>query len=175
MGTDKALAEVGGRPLALRVAEAVRRTCPRVSIVGDPAKYSHLGLPVIPDSFHGLGPLAGIEAALAATNSDWNLVVACDMPSLDQSLLESLFSMLESHPATDPDCVLPVHPDGTVEPLCAVYHRRALPVIRAALESGIRKVTDALRPLAVTYVAAGSAAPYANLNTPEDLRKYLHG
>jgi molybdopterin-guanine dinucleotide biosynthesis protein A len=66
-----------------------------------------------------------------------------------------------------------------VEPLCAVYHRRCHRVVRTALETGVRKVTDALKMLELTYitVAAPLAArePFANLNTPDDLRKYTNG
>ncbi len=172
MGVDKALAEVGGVPMALRVAEVLGKVCDSVAIVGDPERYSHLGLAVMPDNHPGQGPLAGIEAALASTSADWNLIVACDMPSLDAAYLENLLQILAQKGS---DCALPRHPDGKMEPLCAAYHRRSLPSIRAALESGIRKVTDALRPLAVTYVPAGSIESFANLNTPDDLRKYLHG
>ena len=172
MGIDKALAEIDGLPMALRVADILRTVCGAVSIVGDPELYSHLGLPVVPDNHPGQGPLAGIEAALTATNSDSNLIVACDMPSLNTELLRDLLQTLDG---TGCDCALPRHPNGQVEPLCAAYHRRALPSVRRALESGVRKVTDALRPLAVTYVPAGSIESFANLNTPDDLRKYLHG
>ncbi len=172
MGVDKALAEVGGIAMALRVADVLGKVCDSVSIVGDPERYSHLGLAVLPDNHPGQGPLAGIEAALASTSSDWNLIVACDMPSLNATFLETLLQTLEE---TGRDCALPRHPDGKLEPLCAAYHRRALHSIRTSMESGIRKVTDALRPLAVTYVPAGSIESFANLNTPDDLRKYLHG
>jgi molybdopterin-guanine dinucleotide biosynthesis protein A len=65
MGTDKALIEIGHQPLARRVAAEIGRICGMVSLVGDPAAYAGLGLPVVPDRFPGLGPLAGIEAALA--------------------------------------------------------------------------------------------------------------
>jgi molybdopterin-guanine dinucleotide biosynthesis protein A len=173
MGTDKALAEIGDRPMALRVADALAAVCDSVSLVGDPARYGHLGLPVVPDRFPGWGPLAGIEAALAATDCDWNLIVACDMPSLAPVFLESLFPHPDAD--SDADCLLPRHADGNVEPLCAAYHRRVQAAILAALESGVRKVTDALRPLAVNYVPAGALGTFANLNTPDELRKYLHG
>jgi len=168
MGSDKAFMEIGGRPLALIVAGRLAQVCRSVSIVGDPAAYGPFGLPVVADHFPGRGPLAGIEAALAATDTEWNLIAACDMPALDTAFLETLFGC-------DADCALPVHPDGKTEPLCAVYHRRILPVIRTALESGVRRVTDALQTLAVRYVPVDSAAPFENLNTPADLRRYLHG
>src|SRR5271165_4394157 len=116
MGVDKALLEIDGQPLVSRVAREAAKVCAPVSLVGDPAVYGHLGFPVIPDRFPGRGPLAGIEAALGATEADWNLLLACDMPALETAVLESLF-------AAGGDCALPRYPDGTVEPLCAVYHR----------------------------------------------------
>jgi molybdopterin-guanine dinucleotide biosynthesis protein A len=173
MGADKARADSGGRALALRVADKAALVCGTVSLVGDPAAYGDLGLPVIADRFPGQGPLAGIEAALAQTSSDPNLIIACDMPAINENLLEELFT-------TDADCAMPRHDDGKVEPLCAVYQRRCHPVIREALEAGIRKVTDALRllenhRLAIRYIRVSSPSSFANLNTPEDWRRYHHG
>lgn len=172
MGVDKALIDFGGEPLAVRVAREAAKVCASVSLVGDPELYGGLGLPVIADRFPGCGPLAGIEAALAATSADWNLVVACDMPALDTSLLEALFR-------AGGDCAFPAYPDGTIEPLCAVYHRSCHPAIRSALEAGIRKVTDAFTTpgslFAIRYVAVTRSEPFANLNTPEDLRRYRNG
>ena len=173
MGRDKALLEIDGRPLALRVADQIARVCGPVTLVGDPERYAQLGLPVVADEFAGAGPLSGIETALRCAASDWNLVVACDMPALDTTLLESLFGGTSDDEA---DCTLPQYGDGQVEPLCAVYHRRCHAAIRAALESGIRKVTDALRePVRLRYLRAPSRAPFANLNTPEELRTYKDG
>jgi len=178
MGVDKALVPIDGQPLALRVAVEVAKVCSSVSLVGDPEKYRALGLPVVADEFPGLGPLAGIEAALRVTEADWNLLVACDMPALNPSLLGELFAACtECNPdeAGHPDGALPQYADGRVEPLCAVYHRRCHASIRAALESGVRKVADALQALEIRYVRVASDAPFANLNTPEDLRKYTNG
>jgi molybdopterin-guanine dinucleotide biosynthesis protein A len=175
MGADKAHADSDGRALALRVADQMAAVCGTVCLVGDPAKYSDLGLPVIPDRFPDGGPLAGIEAALAATDAEVNLIVACDMPALRENLLEELFRALEGAESPTIDCVLPRHDDGRFEPLCAVYHRRCHPAIRAALEAGFRKVTDALHPFAIRYVRVSDPAAFANLNTPDDWRRYHNG
>jgi molybdopterin-guanine dinucleotide biosynthesis protein A len=173
MGLDKALLPFEGRPLALRVADEVANVCGSVALVGDPEKYGHLGLPVAPDEFPGLGPLAGIETALRVTATDWNLIVACDMPALDPSIFGQLFEACLA--GGNADAALPQYPGGRVEPLCAVYHRRCHAAIRAALLAGVRKVTDSLRALELRYVRVASDAPFANLNTPEDLRKYTNG
>ena len=167
MGVDKALLNVGNQPLAKRIAENIARVCGPVSLVGDPERYASLGLPVIPDRFPGEGPLAGIEAALNATKADWNLVVACDMPSLDDGIIEELFRA-----ALEGDCAAPWYSDGRIEPLCAVIHRRCHEPILRAIETGTRKVTVALAQLALRYVPVGSPESFANLNTPEDLAQW---
>ena len=87
LGRDKALVEVGGRPLVLRVTHAVQTAVDEVTLVGAPEKYGHLGLRVIPDHVTGFGPLAGILAALEDTSRPWNLVAACDMPNLTPEFL----------------------------------------------------------------------------------------
>jgi molybdopterin-guanine dinucleotide biosynthesis protein A len=173
MGTDKALIEIGKQPLVLRVAAELGRVCGTVSLVGDPAAYGNLGLPVIADRFPGLGPLAGIEAALNATTVEWNLVVACDMPALDASILSELFTAAESEDG--PDGAAPRYDDGVIEPLCIVIHARCHAAILAALEAGTRKVTAALAELGLRYVRVTSAASFANLNTPDDLENYRDG
>src|SRR6185437_3764924 len=167
MGFDK------GRAMALRMAERARAVCNEISLIGDPATYAELGLHVIPDNFPGCGPLAGIEAALRATSREANLILACDMPALKENLLEELF-------APEADCVVPQHPDGNIEPLCAVYRKSCQTAVKSILESGIRGVTEAIRlfethALAVRYLRVSGAAEFANLNTPEDWRKYHHG
>lgn len=171
MGTDKAFLNTGKGPLAAHVAELAAEVCPAVTLVGDPTLYASLGFPVIPDNHTGLGPLGGIEAALKASPAEWNLIVACDMPALDAVLLESLFTAAEGF-----DCALPQHPDGRLEPLCAVYNKRGHAAIEAALAAGIRKVTEGLKSgLKVNYVLTDREAAFANWNTPQDIRNPTHG
>jgi molybdopterin-guanine dinucleotide biosynthesis protein A len=177
MGIDKARAESNGRAMALRVADRARAVCDEVSLIGDPAVYAELGLRVIPDNFPGQGPLAGIEAALLATDKDANLIIACDMPAIGENLLEELF---EAPFEPRADCVVPQHADGRLEPLCAVYRKSCHIAVKSMLESGIRGVTEAIRlfeshSVAVRYLRVSGATEFANLNTPEDWRKYHNG
>ena len=165
MGRDKALLPFRGRPLAAAVADAVAQAAGNVVLVGDPARYAVLGLPSIPDRFPGEGPLGGILTALAATDSEWNLVTACDMPALDASFLLGLFIEAE---ARDAQVLLPQDAAGRVEPLCAVYRRDALYVLESAFGRGVRKVTDAFAGLAVSPLIVPEVVHFQNVNTPED-------
>jgi molybdopterin-guanine dinucleotide biosynthesis protein A len=93
-GRDKALVEVGGRPLALRVVDALSPVTGTVTLVGAPEKYRHLGLRVIPDLLADFGPLAGILAALDDSQRAWNLLLACDMPRVTAGFLTFLLDRM---------------------------------------------------------------------------------
>lgn len=160
MGSDKALLDWYGQPMLIHVAGIVRQATPAVTLVGSQAKYSGLGFPVVEDKDTGLGPLAGICAALAITQADWNLIVACDMPYLNPELLKRLLNQAE---LSNSDCLMP-----TGQPLCAVYHKRCFPVMDQALSSGVRKVRQALEGLRVELFEVEQALYFQNLNSPED-------
>jgi molybdopterin-guanine dinucleotide biosynthesis protein A len=171
-GRDKALVEIGGRPLALRVADALAPLTGTVTLVGSPEKYRHLGLRVIPDPLADFGPLAGILAALEDSKSAWNLLVACDMPGLSSGFLSFLFTRARESQA---DVVLPVDAEGRAEPLCAAYGLGSREVIRHAVERGTRKVTAAFDGLRVQHLLPAEYAGFdpdgrlfTNLNSPAD-------
>ena len=86
MGRDKALLPLGDQTLIERVIAAARPLACPCFIVGDPATYAHLGLPVHPDRHPGLGPLGGLHTALGATGAPV-LLLACDLPFLTPDFL----------------------------------------------------------------------------------------
>ena len=172
MEQDKALLPFGGGPLALWVAGRVQAVCGRVSLVGDGSKYAGLGLPVIEDIFAGQGPLAGIHAVLAHSDTPWSLVVGCDMPYLSSEFLSLL---LEIAREDDSDAVVPESESFGYEPLCAVYTPACRAPIEEALQSQQRQTRSVLGRLRVRRVARQEWQPYdphgklfRNLNTRED-------
>ena len=90
MGRDKALLPYRGITLLEHLARTVQEAAGAVALVGDPVRYSSLGYPVYRDKFPGCGPLGGIYTALAVSSTDWNLIVACDMPGISVDVLRIL-------------------------------------------------------------------------------------
>jgi molybdopterin-guanine dinucleotide biosynthesis protein A len=171
MGSDKALLEWNGQPLILRAARLLDPLVACVTVIGDPARYAALGLAVVPDDVPGLGPLGGIATALRISTTPWNLIVACDLPYLTAAWLEFLISRALASRA---DALLPESERGP-EPLCAVYHARCAPVISAALERGVRKVTDGLAGLVIETLPQkewkafdSDGCLFKNMNSPAD-------
>ena len=164
MGRDKALLEHHGRTLLEHVAAQVRGAAGNVRIIADPVRYQHLGFVVVPDERPGCGPLGGIVTALSISNHPWNLVVACDMPEIGAPFLATL--VREAAGARSGiECVVPTHPGGP-EPLCAMYHRGALPKLRDALDRNILKMRAVVALLEAQPIAV--AVRFRNINTPED-------
>src|SRR5712692_9632320 len=126
MGRDKALLPYRGTTLLEHIASVVRQAAGTATIIGDPDRYRDLRHPVYPDQVPQCGPIGGIYTALRVTASDWNLVVACDMPMLSAPVLRRL---IDHSSQSASNCIVGVGPGGEPHPLCAVYHRRCLPLL----------------------------------------------
>jgi molybdenum cofactor guanylyltransferase len=170
MGADKALLPYRGATMAGYVAEQVMRATGSVTLVGDPVKYGHLGCRVIPDRLPGSGPLGGITTALAASPEQWILIAACDMPNISATFLLQMIEIAETAFGT-PDCVVPVTETGR-QPLCALYHKRALPLLDSLLQRKLLKMQDAIRTMDSVLAPFPDADCFRNVNTPEDFQAH---
>jgi molybdenum cofactor guanylyltransferase len=191
MGRDKALLELDGRPLVLVMVELLRGLGLEPRICGGKRGtpcHPDLGqfAPVIEDNFAACGPLGGIEAALAASDTELNLFVPVDTPRLPGAFLRWMIERAEMSGAV---ATVPMM-GGRAESLCAVYSRRLLEGLRAALRRGTLKMMTAVPEaaaaarervdlFAVEAVAAALAPGtwpaeprvqewFRNMNTPAD-------
>ena len=175
MGTDKALLRLqpGGPRMLEMVLAAVKQAAGEVVIsTNRPADYKWTGLRLVEDNYQNCGPLGGLEAGLAASTSQINLVVACDMPWVEPSLLNFLVGLVPGYQA-----VVPLNEQGRAEPLCAVYTKDCLPAIRRHLAANSLKMSGWLEDIKTLFVPAPKLEEidpemrsFQNLNRPEDLR-----
>jgi molybdopterin-guanine dinucleotide biosynthesis protein A len=171
MGRYKALLEFGGVALIVRTAKLVESAARWCAIVGDAVRLEGLELRVIEDDLPGAGPLGGIATALRASEAEWNLIVACDLPYLTREWLEFLIGRALR---SDAAAVLPMNERGA-EPLCAMYRKPTEGAIRAALERGVRKVTDGLADVHIEFIEPrewksfdSDGLLFKNMNSPAD-------
>jgi molybdenum cofactor guanylyltransferase len=172
MGRDKAALEINGVTMIDRAIELIRRVDVEPAVVGSFGDSPReLGVRVISDEWPAAGPLGGILTALRDSRARWNLVLACDMPYLTVAWLEFLLTRARASPA---DAVVPMNERGA-EPMCAMYNKSGEGAIRAALEGGIRKVTDGLSKLRIEYLEPeewkgfdSDGFLFKNMNEPAD-------
>ena len=192
MGRDKALLDVGGRPLVEHMLALLRGLELNARICGsrpDLARFAE----VVPDNVVRCGPLGGIEAALAISDAELNLFVPVDLPGLPRAFLQW---MMERATRSEAVATIPRFGDR-LQPLCAVYSRKLHEGLRESLAEGSCKVMTAVREAAaglgeevdafdVEAVAStlGSrvwpahprmAAWFHNVNTPAEYERQARG
>lgn len=167
-GADKAMADLAGTPLIVRVAHALG--APALAVVGNPAGAALLGAKSLCDPPNAVrGPLAGVLAALdwaEASNADWLVTAPCDTPLLPRDIAMRLIEAGESAGANAAHACT----GEGVHALCAAWRPRLAPVLRAHFEAGVHPPVRALAPEAVLVTFHDEQA-FVNVNTADDFAR----
>ena len=176
-GGDKGLLKLGGQSI---LAHVMARLGPQVEELainanGDPARFAHTGLPVIPDSIGGFpGPLAGVLAGLdwaAARRARCIVTAAADTPFFPEDLVPRLLLAAEG---MDCPLALAATREGgrpNRHPTFGLWPVALRDDLRAALQAGVRKVvqwTDRHNGRIAEFPVT-RLDPFFNVNTPGDL------
>ena len=186
MGRDKSLLEINGEALIQRTANLLTPLVKQITLVisavqsSNPENknpYSDFKLPTVTDRLSNAGPLGGITTALSTAQTAWCVILACDMPFLTKEWLTFLLNEIAHSEAESPQQIRAIIPETTrgLEPLCAIYRATCAPILAAALEQGVRKVTDAVSALNLKRITENEWRQFSpdgnlfgNLNTWQD-------
>lgn len=169
MQHDKALIDYHGEPQLLWTWRLLSALLPRVYVSvredqrDEPVRRE---LPQIVDSQHHAGPAAGILAAQALHPGAAWLVVACDLPRLDEASLRHLLEARD--PAREATAFLSEH-DGLPEPLCALWEPSSRERLIARVQAGNLCPRKALIQGDTLLLQPRTAHALDNINTPEEL------
>lgn len=152
-GRDKALVEIDGMAMLLRMRMLLSSVAQPVNVIAPPLRYAALGIASMSDRWEGQGPLAGIITALLASRenakaAEWNLIVGCDMPFLTREWLSYL---VERSLVSAAEVVAPRSAQG-LEPLCACWRTSAAAKLQSVFGGGVRKITEAMKSLEMEVV-----------------------
>ena len=143
-GQDKSALVVGGQTILQRQLSALSEVADDIMLVGSrlPAQIpAGARARQIADRTPDSGPLGGLDAALAASQSETLLVVACDLPFISARLLRHLAGLAADFP--DVQAVVPRTKRG-YHPLCAVYTRACAPIVARHLAERRLKLVELL-------------------------------
>ncbi len=175
LGQDKVLATLGRMSLLQRVITRLRPVCAELIVVtGGDRDLSTLSAEpqpkIVTDVLPGKGPLGGIYTGLLASSYETNLVVASDMPFLNEALLRYMVGLAPGF-----DIVVP-RLGKLVEPLHAVYSRQCIAPIEEMLKKERLSVNELLGLVKVRYVEAEEIdrfdprhLSFFNINTKTDM------
>lgn len=165
-GGDKALLEIGRRPMLSYVLERLRGETVAVAISAnsEPARFTVFECPVLPDGeFAGRGPLAGVLAGLqwaASLGAATLLSIPGDTPFVPAGLAAAL--------APAPACAAA---GGLVHHLVALWPAAARGCLREFLRGpGPYSVRGFAKVIGMRTVVFEDAADlFRNINTPDQL------
>ncbi len=165
-GKDKPLELLAGEPLVARVLDRLEAQTSLIVISANRnlEAYRQFGYPVVEDEFADCGPLAGIQAGLAETASQWLFVCPGDAPFLPGDLIEQLRVGL----STGADVVVP-HDGRRTQHLFMLLKRSVAEGVGPYLSGGGRSVGGWLRMLEVAEVPVLDPDAFTNVNTREEL------
>jgi molybdopterin-guanine dinucleotide biosynthesis protein A len=183
LGSDKAMLMIDGTPM---IARMIRRVSPVVDEIIIAARDQGQGryiteaisndLKVVYDPVTGYGPVAGIFAGIQASESEYSVCLACDLPHINPDVIDALFGYAEDDDG-DADAAIPLHSNGMIEALHAVYGRPMIHACQSAMENKEHTVRSAIsllkRAVFVPTELLRSFDPdlrtFLNVNYPEDL------
>jgi len=184
LGYDKVLEKVGDKSLLEQVISRIDSLSRKIIIVTAeertfPKLASHSKLKIVSDIFPGKGSLGGIYTGLVTSDSLYNLVIAADMPFLNQPLLRYMIEVSDGF-----DFVLP-RVNNLFEPLHAVYSKNCVAPAEFILKQGRKVIIELFNFVKVRYVEGEEVErfdpqhlSFFNINTKEDLelaRKIARG
>ena len=160
---------INGTPMIQSVINEVMKVTSNIIIVANNAEYGKFGLPVLEDIYKDKGPLAGIYTGLSNSTTNYNLVLACDSPSISKSLIEQLISNIDGQDMIYSSL------DKRIYPLTAIYNKSILPVIEKQLNQDELRVKDLVNLVNCKEVVLEDdfEEQLINLNTTEDLNLLL--
>jgi len=179
MGSDKSQLVFGKQTGVERIAAALRSLTARVRLVGSHVQAEASGLENVPDTHERWGALGGIRAALGACQSEWAVVVACDLPLVSSDLFHRLCHLTQQSDLQTLDAIVPIQADERPQPLCAFYRREiCFKAAEKLIAEGEHKPRALLVNVRTRWVEfreledlPGSEHFFLNVNTPEEYER----
>ena len=172
MGSDKALLLYNNKTFLEHVVCAIKPLVDDILIISNNKEHQVDDCTTIPDLILNSGPIAGIYTGLKHTETENNLVLSCDIPLVQTSILELIIK--NNEPDKD---VVQIIDDQNSMPLIALYKKRIAPYLLSELNKGERRLVKSINKLNKKniYVTNDQHNCLININTVADLNILEYG
>jgi len=170
MGTDKGFLLFNGKSFMQHSIDALKPFVDEIIIISNNTDYDVFGLKRIEDAIENAGPLAGIYSGLKQFKTDYNLVLSCDIPLINATILEKLIDAIDNDSE-----IIQIESQGKTMPLIAIYKKQCVTLFLKLLNEGERRLQYAVNQCNVKNVVLHDEETYfaQNINTPEQLNAIL--
>ncbi len=162
---DKPFALLNGKPIILHVIENMKKCFSDITVSIKHAQKNKMrafakGVKIAIDRNSYFSPAEGIKSCIAEAEHEWVFIVACDMPFVNELLVNMLASKINSNI----DCVIPF--SDRLQPLCAFYRKNVF-----EKDDVNKSLTGFANSLKKEVVYVSEKIWFLNINTKQDLEK----
>lgn len=153
------------------LADLLAPYCAQVCFSCRPEQCAELGqqpFPVLPDAHLDIGPMGGILSAFESdTHSAW-LVLACDLPFVNEQALKQLIAHRDSSKMVTA-FRNPIN--GLPEPLIAIWEPQSYRTLQEVATAGNYALRQALDNMPVQILTPADPTILFNVNTPQEAKQ----
>jgi len=166
-GSPKWQAKING----ISVLDIIWKTCDIFQsrfIIGK-TKSPDLDKPFLNDLLSFQAPINGLFTALTFTKTDWIFLISCDLPLINQTILQELQDE-DNHHA---DVVIPLI-NKQAQVTCAFYHKRILSIVTHRISQKKYSLIDLVKSINTQWInMTQHKSEFTNMNTRKDYEVIL--
>ncbi|AXB58569.1 molybdenum cofactor guanylyltransferase [Flavobacterium fluviale] len=166
MQSEKGLVLFQDKPFIDHIIQAILPITNQIKLITASKQYDYLEYEKIPDLIVDKGPLGGIYTALSHSETEFNLILSCDIPLISTELLQELIS---KH--TKEAGITIFASESKTHPLIGIYSKNILSVIKESIDSDELKMMDLLAklPHQIIKIEENENFPLTNINSIDEL------
>jgi len=136
---EKGLVLFQKKPFVEHIIQAILPITDKIQLITNAKEYDYLAYEKVPDIILHKGPLGGIYTALSHSETEFNLILSCDIPLISTELLTEL---IDKH--NEEAQVTVFASESRLHPLIGIYSKKILSTIKSAIDLDELKMSDLL-------------------------------
>lgn len=156
------------------IISALENTINNVYVsVDNKERYNDVEYNFIEDIFNEIGPIGGLYSSLQYVDSEFILVFPCDMPLINKDIIKYLLRNIRE----DDKCLILKSSEGKMYPLCGIYSKKSLPIIKDMIEKKDYKLCNLVNNLNGRVISINDTNinedVLMNVNNPNEYKKLI--
>ncbi|MGH1386931.1 molybdenum cofactor guanylyltransferase [Kordia sp.] len=170
MGSDKGFILYNGKPFIQHSIDALEPLVTEIIIVSNNKEYDVFKKKRVVDIIPDAGPLAGLYTGLQHATTEDNLVLSCDIPLINTTILKELINH-----STEAD-IVQVQSQDRKMPLIALYKKKCKDQCLSLLEQGERRLRVLIEKSNTKTIRLNKTMEIytKNVNTPIELKDIIN-
>ncbi|MBS7254770.1 molybdenum cofactor guanylyltransferase [Flavobacterium branchiicola] len=166
MQSEKGLVLFQEKPFIEHIIQAILPITDNIKLITASKEYDYLAYEKIPDLIVDKGPLGGIYTALSNSETEFNLILSCDIPLISTELLQELISKHNTEAQ-----ITVFASESRLHPLIGIYSKKVLPVIKSAIDNDDLKMMNLLAniPHQIIHIEESENFHLTNINSADEL------